>query len=95
MSRPVSVGTIVASITLSACPAFREEAVRPRLPSGLLEKLDGTTRRLDERMETSKEPGRVVQILLTSLVFKATRMRPWLAQQAFSIAAVYLSAVGW
>ena len=46
-------------------------------------------------METSKEPGRVVQILLTSLVFKATRMRPWLAQQAFSIAAVYLSAVGW
>ena len=25
-------------------------------------------------METSKEPGRVVQILLTLLVFKATRM---------------------
>ena len=45
-------------------------------------------------METSKEPGRVVQILLTSLVFKATRMA-LAAQQAFSIAAVYLSAVGW
>ena len=48
--------------------------------------------RLNERIEKSKEPGRVVQIVLTLLVFKATRMLGWAAQQAFSIAAVYLSA---
>ena len=35
------VSSLVASTTLSACPAFREEAVRPASPSGLLEKLEG------------------------------------------------------
>jgi len=40
-------------------------------------------------METSKEPGRVVQILLTLLVFKATRM---LGPGSSIVAAVYLSA---
>ena len=41
-------------------------------------------------METSREPRRVVQILLTLLVFKATRMLG--LGKSIIVAAVYLSA---
>ena len=67
------VSSLVASITLS-CLRFERKSPDLARRRAYWKSSRGTTRRLDERMETSKEPGRVVQILLTVLVFKATRM---------------------
>ena len=85
-------GPVTADISVLR---FEGNARRTPTCRAYWESSTGTTRRLEERMETSREPRRVVQILLTLLVFKATRMSALAAQPAFSIAAVDLSAVGW